>query len=251
MATLTRDGAGRSALFEELKAKIGKIERGRGAEAGALALDGGGALDRALPWGGLARGGVHEIAAVEPGAGIGFSAALAARAAGPSKGGTGGTIFWITTRLGEIETGLPYPPGLAALGLDPARLIHVRARNNAEALWATEETLRSAKPAAVLVEADAVNLVAGRRLQLAAEAGGGLGFLLRSAKRQDASGALSRWQVAPSAATEGGWHIELAARGGAPTAWTSVEWDHATHRFRVAAALSDRSDRATPARRVG
>jgi len=251
MATLARNGAGRSALVEELKAKIGKIERGRSAEAGALTLDGGGALDRALPWGGLARGALHEIAAVEPGAGIAFAVALAARAAGLA-----GSLVWITTKLGEIETGLPYPPGLTTLGLDPARLIHVRAGRNVDALWAAEESLRAAKPAAVLIEAEAVNLVAGRRLQLAAEAGGGIGLLLRSAKRKDASGALSRWQVAPATApptesARAGWHLVLAARGAAPMEWPLVEWDHATHRFRVAAALSDRSDRAAPARRVG
>jgi protein ImuA len=245
MATLT-DGAGRRALLEDLRAKIGRIERGRGADAGTVALDGGGPLDRALPWGGLPRGALHEVAMEGAGAaGIGFAAALAIRFAGIS-----GVVFWIATRLGEIETGLPYPPGLAALGLDPARLLHVRAARARDALWAAEEALRSGKPAATLIEVEDVDLVAGRRLQLAAEAGGLAGLLLRPAQRTEASAALSRWQVAPAAPAPA-WHLRLRARGGAEREWDRIEWDHATHRFRVAAALADRSDRAPQTRRVG
>jgi protein ImuA len=244
MATLT-DGAGRRALLEDLRAKIGRIERGRGVDAGAVPLDDGGPLDRALPWNGLPRGALHEIAAADAGAGIGFAAALAIRFAGAS-----GVVFWIATRLGEIETGLPYPPGLAALGLDPARLLHVRAARVRDALWAAEEALRSGKPAAALIEVEDVDLVAGRRLQLAAEAGGLVGLLLRPAQRAEASAALSRWQVAPAAPAPA-WRLGLRARGGADREWDRIEWDHATHRFRLAAALSDRSDRAPQARRVG
>ena len=43
-------------------------------------------------------------------------------------------------------------------------------------LWAMEEGLRSGQPALVIGEIDAVSLVASRRLQLAAEAGGVTAF---------------------------------------------------------------------------
>lgn len=71
---------------------------------------------------------------------------------------------------------LPYPPALAAAGVDTRRLLRLRAGH--DAAWAAEQCLRSGHCAAVLFwpepSVDARQL---RRLQLAAEAGRALGFV--------------------------------------------------------------------------
>ena len=60
-----------------------------------------------------------------------------------------------------------------------ARLHLVRARSEAELLWATEEALRTEAVSLVIAEPErALGLVAGRRLQLAAGAGRTTGLLL-------------------------------------------------------------------------
>ncbi len=99
-----------------------------------------------------------------------------------------------------------YGPGLLAHGLDPARIVLVTARRSDEALWAVEEALRAgpqAGLAAVVAEIERLPMVAGRRLQLAAERSGLTAFLLRrwrgaataAAERERPSAALTRWRV--------------------------------------------------------
>src|SRR6266404_4288141 len=92
-----------------------------------------------------------------------------------------------------------YAPGLGGLGLDPGRVILVRAGRPADRLWAMEEGLRSPALAGVLGELPELGLTDGRRLQLAAEAGGTLGLVLRrggwrrGAVGERPSAASSRW----------------------------------------------------------
>ena len=69
----------------------------------------------------------------------------------------------------------PYRPhgrlhghGLNALGLDPARLILVETAHRKETLWAMEEAVRSAAPAAVVGVIDTLDLKLSQRLHLAA-----------------------------------------------------------------------------------
>ena len=83
-----------------------------------------------------------------------------------------------------------------------------------------EEALRSPALAGVVGEVDRLDLTAGRRLQLAAAAGGGVGFLLLRADRPAAavSAAALRWRV--RAGPDRSWHVELLRRrGGRPGAW--------------------------------
>ena len=235
-----------------LRARIAAIERGGAAPACGAAGSGAAvvrlgvaAVDEALPGGGLARGAVHEIAgAADSAAACGFAAALAGRATGAS-----GPAVWCT-RDGSL-----YAPGLAAFGLDTARLVAVRAPCPRDALWAVEEALRAGVPA-VVGEA-AAGLTASRRLQLAARAGGGLCLLLPPPDGSaGALAAATRWRIAPAAAAPrpgGGpgaarWRLSLTrCRGGTARDWT-VEWCHETHRFSLAAPLADR---AVPAGRAG
>jgi hypothetical protein len=127
-----------------------------------------------------------------------------------------------------------HAPGLAALGLPPHRLIYVSVRNDEEALAALEDALRTRGVAAAWGEIDRVDLVAGRRLQLACEAKGATGFVLRRrlygdrrAGQEEGSAAATRWSVAPAPSDPGEapglgpprWRVRLErCRGGGPGA---------------------------------
>ena len=69
------------------------------------------------------------------------------------------------------EAGALYGPGLAAFGLDLARLVFVRAPDAPALFQAMEDALKSGAPAAVVGEVwrlKAYDLAASRRLSLAA-----------------------------------------------------------------------------------
>ena len=159
----------------------------------------------------------------------------------------------------------PYRPhgrlhghGLNALGLDPARLILVETAHRKETLWAMEEAVRSAAPAAVVGVIDTLDLKLSQRLHLAATDAGLPVFLLRPAPPtlpSPASGggwgggsaAATRWRIGPAPAardrfglvTQPRWHLQLErCRNGRPGEWV-VEYDHVAHRFSLAAALAD------------
>src|SRR5258705_74109 len=70
-------------------------------------------------------------------------------------------------------------PGLLGLGFPPERLIQVCARDEAEALSVMEDALATVGVCAVIGEVEAVDLTAGRRLQLACEKRQATGFLIR------------------------------------------------------------------------
>lgn len=131
------------------------------------------ALDAALG-GGFALAAVHELIAVDDGvAACSVALRAATRAAGDHK-----WIVYIDTR-GDL-----YPPGVAQLGVPLGRLLIVRATRAADALWVGEQTLRCRAVAAVVLPLRTLDAYTSRRLQLAAEAGRGLGLLIR----RDASG---------------------------------------------------------------
>lgn len=75
-----------------------------------------------------------------------------------------------------------YPPGLGPLLGMLERVIVVRPADAGDALWALEQSLRCSGAAVVLGWIERVEEHAYRRLQLAAEAGGGIGLLLRPAE---------------------------------------------------------------------
>ncbi len=195
------------------------------------------ALDAALG-GGLPTGCLQEVIGGEGTAAAGFSAfllgLLAAREAAPRG------ILW-----GWIGEGDLYPPGLAAFGLDPARAILLSAPNAAELLWAMEEGLRSPALAGVVMEAQRLDLVASRRLQLAAATGGVTGFLLTRGRPSPVSAAALRWRV--QALRGDRWQVVLERRrGGRPGAWI-LEKDDETDCLVVAAELADGSFEPAPA----
>ena len=209
---------------EALRLRIGALEGSR--ERPRTSVDAG-ALDRWLG-GGLVRGRVHAVAGP---AATAFAAVVCARLRGP--------VLWCATREGAFPP--LYPPGLAALGLEPDRLVMVRAGDGTAALGAAETGLREPGAAAVVVEVAAgLTSVRGRRLQLAAEAGGGLGLVL-FAGTGEMGWAESGWEAMPAPACRGAlrWRWTLRrVRRTRPASWL-VEWSDATGALRVVSPVGD------------
>jgi protein ImuA len=240
--------ADRKLVLEGLRAALARLERSdRTVAGGILSLPLAG-IERTLPGGGLARGALHELCgAPEHAAAAGFAAVLLGRLAAD------GHVLWIGPRC-DI-----YGPGLVDLGLDPARLIVVRARPRDARLWTLEEGLRSPGLAAALAEVDRLTLSQSRRLQLAAEAKGVTAFLLRPPEAAlNPSAAFTRWRIEalPRMGQAGApgpprWRLELVrCRGGLPGGW-QVEWragnfHEIAHPLALVAGSADRP--AAPAR---
>ena len=246
-----------SILLTELRERVRRIERPTAAMHGVLPL-GVAAIDRILPGGGLARSALHEILGAggdeEDGA---LAAAFAAAILGRLE--KDGIVLWCLPRPDL------YGPGLAAHGLDPGRVVLVRAPRDAEILWAMEEGLRAPGILAVVGEVGTLPTVASRRLQLAAERSGITALLLRrwrnsgqaAHERALPNAAVTRWRITalPSHAAPGEpgvgrprWRVELLrCRGGEPASWEipgempgGMEVPDATDHVSLAAALADR-----------
>lgn len=140
---------------------------------------------------------------------------------------------------------VPCGEGLRALGVDPARLVIVDARNDAALLRAGLDAARSSGPAAVLIESWGAmrdyDLVASRRLILAAEGSRIPVVILRGDAEPRTSAAHTRWTIAsaPSAPLEmrapGATTllVELVRRRGGPAGqrWR-LEWNEDHGGFR-------------------
>jgi protein ImuA len=231
----------RAALMAELRRLLPQMGEQRKALPFGLA-----AIDSHLPDGGLTCGALHEVVPAAESciaAAFGFIAAiLACLACRP--------LLFVMPAYGLR----PYRPhgrlhgyGLNALGLDPARLILVETTHRKETLWAMEEAVRSAAPAAVVGVIDTLDLKLSQRLHLAATDVGLPVFLLRAAAALESSAAATRWRIGAAKAardcfglvTRPRWHLQLErCRNGRPGEWV-VEYDHVAHRFSLAAALAD------------
>lgn len=216
--------------------------------------------------GGLLRGALHEVAPLAEGdatAAGGFCVGLLARAL--VLGGKQ-PVLWVRHELATFEDGAPYGPGLAALGLDPARILFVLAGNAKEVLEAMEQALRSGMLAAVFGElrgAAKLDLRASRRLSLAAARGATPALLLRlgAGERLNAPvSAATRWRIkalASSRAPADGlgapcFEADLVRNRRGPAASFSLEWRIHDCTFRIVPALRERlapapADRSHPA----
>lgn len=140
-------------------------------------------------------------------------------------GGLSGPVLWVQDARGR--DGL-YAPGLAAF-LNPARIVVARPTGPLPVLQATEEALRSgAVPLVVAELAEAPDLTASRRLQLAAGTGGGRGLCLIPEERLRTNAAETRWRADPVPGGEScqRWEI-LKNKRGRPDAWTVRRAGHA------------------------
>ena len=236
------DGISRHGRFDMLRREVAAID-GRLATARLpLGVE---SLDSALA-GGLALGRVHMLCGRpgHDGALTGFAVALLRRIL--AQADEAAPVVWCPAAAAG-GSGMLYAAGLAALGLDPGRLLIVDSPSPGARLAALEDILRTEGLAAVIVEYDRVSQTSdywmrlARRAQLAAEASGVTGLLLGWPVA--ASGFDSLWHIAPSSLTKSSasalpsghssrhpswhpcWQVELRhARGGRP--WSSqLSWD--------------------------
>lgn len=109
----------------------------------------------------------------------------------------------------------PHPPQAAAWAADNfpvERLLWVKSKRSADALWAAEQILRNRSCAALVLWQSQVRNESLRRLQVAAQAGDTVFWLLRPlAAAQDASPAPLRLALRPTAA---GIRIDIVKRRG-------------------------------------
>lgn len=220
-----------------LRKKIARIEQrgavGRGVPLGSAPL--GYALLDAAIGGGLVRGGLHEVFAMETadsGSATGFAAILAGLISQAST-----PLFWLREQAAERRACL-HAPGLVEIGIDPGRMVLVVLPDPATLLRAAADVVRCAAVGAVVIELwrrpRALDLTATRRLALAAEQSGVTPLLLRIEAEPDPSAAQTRWSVssAPSMALAAqapgrpAFAVELLRQRGRPDGglW-HLEWD--------------------------
>jgi len=187
----------RSARTNTLASLRGSIERieaqGDAYRSDRVAL-GHADADAALQ-GGLAIGATHEVFAEgrQSAAATGFIAGLVGRAAARRP------LVWVRQDFTEIESGALSMSGLAELGLNPRLLVTVRAADVDTALRTAADALACDALGVVVLEvwgqARQLDLVASRKLTLAAQASGVTGLLLRVAAEPLPSTAETRWIV--------------------------------------------------------
>ena len=123
----------------------------------------------------------------------GFIAGLAGRVS-PRR-----PLVWVRQDFSEIESGALSLSGLCELGLDPRLLVTVRAPDTDAALRTAADALACDALGAVVLEvwgqARQLDLVASRKLTLAAAASGVTALLLRMAAEPRPSTAETRWIV--------------------------------------------------------
>lgn len=208
---------------------------------------GSGAMDAVLG-GGLELGALHEVyasAAQDVSAAGGFAAGLAVRATGDWP------IVWVRHDYAEIEGGALYGPGLAEFGLNPDRLILVRAPAPADVLRVGAEAASCKSVGCVVMEVwgapPALDLTATRRLSLAAGGSGVTLMMVRAGAAPGPSAAATRWSVAAGRSTAleanapGGPTFAVTLqrhRGGVPERKWIVEWDRDQGEFKDTATLS-------------
>lgn len=166
---------------------------------------------------------VHEACGA---AATAFAAVACARARGP--------LLWIRESWGGERLN---PQGLAAF-FDPARLLVAECRDQIDSLASAEEALKDgAVPLVVIEITRALNLREGRRLQLAAQAGGATGLCLIP-EGMGSNATETRWRCSPvldpgegADSTRMRWEI-IKNKSGTLGVW-DVRWDPEAHRLDV------------------
>ena len=194
------------------------------------------ALDETAPAGAFACGAVHELLSHNVKSKPLFVAALLARSV------RNGAIIWSDPQR-EI-----FPPALAANGIDLERLYLLRPKLS-DQTWAVAECLRCKGVGAVVAWLPSLSRIEARRLQLAAEQGGGVGIFLRPPGR-DAQiyAAATRWLVrpAPGERTIQRWNIQLLhGHGGRLGNTVTLEYRRENHLVRAIQTVAHRSGQKT------
>jgi protein ImuA len=183
-----------------LRGAISRLEANGVAQSLDRVTLGHAAVDATLQ-GGLMRGTLHEIFALESrhtSSATGFVAGLAGRLARRRP------LLWVRQDFIETEAGMVSMNGLSELGLDPQRVVTVRAADAETALRVTADALACDALGAVVLDlwgkVRTFDLVASRKLTLAAQVSGVTCLMLRTSAMPAVSTAETRWIVsaAPS-----------------------------------------------------
>jgi hypothetical protein len=126
-------------------------------------------LDRELPGGGWPAGALTEI--LHARAGMGEMRLLLPALGRLARAGS--PVFLLEPPW------LPYAPAFAGAGIPPERLIVVRPRRPADALWACEQVLKELADGALVAWPQALRAQDARRLQLAVEGKSVLAIFMR------------------------------------------------------------------------
>ena len=184
----------RTNTLARLRGSIERIEAPGDAYAHHKAALGHAGADATLQ-GGLALAAVHEVFSEghQSAAATGFITGLAGRLT-PRR-----PLVWVRQDFSELESGALSMSGLCELGLDPRLLVTVRAADADAALRTAADALACDALGAVVLEvwgeARQLDLVASRKLTLAAQASGVTALLLRVAATPQPSTAETRWIV--------------------------------------------------------
>ncbi|WP_426610129.1 ImuA family protein [Bradyrhizobium sp. McL0616] len=257
----------RGSALATLRGQIERIETAEVVHQRDRVVLGHNEVDNALK-GGLARAAIHEVfcAGSQGAAATGFVAGLAGRVT------TRKPLLWVRQDFSELETGALSMSGLAELGLDPRRVVMVRAADVESALRTSADALACDALGAVVLElwgeTRQFDLVASRKLTLAAQSSGATGLLLRMAAQPLPSTAETRWMLraahSPPGAMWSAWgaprfDAELLRNRHGPSGRWIMEWKCDECQFSepsaypqpVAAAPAYRSDPAVLQRRAG
>ena len=167
-------------IVRQLRDKLERYEQRRSRQAGWIRQfipTGLAPLDNALPQGGLPCGAVTEI--LSDGFGVG-AMSLAMRIAGQCISTTRHSEPSDDRKIVLVDTLKDvYPPAICEHGIPLERFVIVRPKSHREAVWAVDQALRCPAVAVVISPLARLDERWSRRLQLAAESGGGLGLVLK------------------------------------------------------------------------
>lgn len=202
----------RTLKIQELAKAIRKVELAHHARLGSdrILSTGIAPLDAILTDGGLRPGSLVEWLVPGDGCGADTLAFLSLRSILHAQGNA----------IVVDSDGTFYPPAIEAWGVDRERLLIVRPKTPAEALWAIEQCLSCPAVSLVIGWPGSLTNIGYRKLKVAAEAGGGIGFLMRSMKFQShPAWADVRLRVDPLPTPSGEWdrriHVEVISQRGA------------------------------------
>lgn len=203
-------------------------------------------LDDIAPNGEFQGGAVHELLWPRPSIFPTSLALLLAKAAQK----IGGAVAW-----SDPDREL-YLPAFSAAGIDLQHLILLRCTDRAEQLWALAECLRCRGVSATVAPIQHLNQIEARRLQLAAERGGGVGVFIRPYTPGVSScyAAATRWliQTAPGNDQVQRWKVELLhGHGGQIGKVLLLEVNRETRAVCASAPLADRPAAPAAARAAG
>jgi len=198
----------RSSALATLRGQIERIETAEVVHHRDRVALGHNEADSAL-MGGLARATIHEVFCEgrQGAAATGFVSGLAGRVTGRKP------LLWVRQDFSETETGALSMSGLAELGLDPRGLVTVRTTDVEATLRASADALACDALGVVVLEVwgetQKLDLVASRKLTLAAQASGVTALVLRVAASPQPSTAETRWIVraahSPPSASWAAW----------------------------------------------